>query len=200
LRANWCSSRNPEFDARQPSVRRNPLHSQQERPVLCRVDAETGKLERVLAFGRGSDARPPRKRLHPGHELGHAEWLGEVVVRAERQRGDLVVLVAASAHGQDRRHQALVTCALDQSPAVQARQHQVDDADVGPLEAQLAQAAVAVVGPLDVESAGAQMRPHCACDHAVVLDHEYRSHPEVCHSRRAHTRGRRSRELVVKIR
>ena len=117
------------------------------------------------------------ERLHASHELGHAERLGEVVVGAQRQRGDLVVLVAARADGEDRRHQALVACALDQPPAVQARQHQVDDAHVGPLEAQLAQALGAVLRPFDVESRGAQMGPHRPRDDAVVLDHEYCGHP-----------------------
>jgi hypothetical protein len=87
------------------------------------------------------------------------------------------VLVAPRAHGQDRRHQALLARALDQAPAVEAREHEIDDADVGPLEAQLAEAPGAVVRPFDVESRRAQMGAHRSRDDAVVLDHEHRGHP-----------------------
>ena len=119
--------------------------------MLGRIDAQAGELERLLARAGRRDARAPRERLDPCHELGHPERLGQVVVGAERERGDLVVLVAAGADGENRRHQALVAGALDQAPAIEARQHQVDDADVGTLEAQLAQALGAVIRPLDVE-------------------------------------------------
>ena len=153
------------------------LGAQQERAMLGRIDAQAGELERLLALRRRRDARTARQRLHARHELGHAEGLGEVVVGAERERRDLVVLVAARADGEDRRHQALVARALDQPPAVQARQHEIDDAHVGPLEAQLAQALGAVVGPLDVESRGAQVGPHRPRDDAVVLDYEHCGHP-----------------------
>ena len=145
--------------------------------MLGGIDAQAGELECLLALRRRRDAGAAGERLHARHELGHPERLGEVVVRAERQGGDLVVLVAARADGQDRRHQALVACAFDEAPAVEARQHQVDDAHVRPLEAQLAQALGAVVRPFDVESRGAQMRPHRPGDDAVVLDYEHRSHP-----------------------
>ena len=145
--------------------------------MLGGIDAQAGKLECLLALRGRGDARPASERLHARHELGHPERLGEVVVGAERQGSDLVVLVAACADGKDRSHQALVARTLDQPPAVQARQHEIDDADVGPLEAQLAQALGAVVSPFDVESRGAQMRPHRPRDDAVVLDYEHCSHP-----------------------
>ena len=62
------------------------------------------------------------------------------------ERVHLVVLGAAGADDHDRRLDALARARLGDHPAVDAGQHQVDDRDVGPLEAQLAQAAVAVLG------------------------------------------------------
>ena len=161
---------------------RGALAAQQERAVLRRIDAQAGELERLVALRRRCDARTARERLDARHELGHPERLGEVVVGAQRERRDLVVLVAARADGQDRRHQALVARPLDQAPAVEARQHEIDDAHVGPLEAQLAQALGAVIGPLDVESRGAQVRPHRPRDDAVVLDYEHCGHPDTGYS------------------
>ena len=155
-----------------------PSRAEQEGAVLGGIDAQAGELERLLALGGRRDARAPGERLDAGHELGHAERLGEVVVGAERERRDLVVLVAARADGEDRRHQALVAGALDQPPAVEARQHEVDDAHVGALEAQLAQALRAVLGPFDVVARVAQVRPHRPGDDAVVLDYEHCSHPQ----------------------
>ena len=67
-------------------------------------------------------------------------------------------------------------CLLGQRPAVEARQHEVDDDDVGSLEAELLERPLAVLDPLDVVSGMPEVSAHRARDHAVVLDEQYACH------------------------
>ena len=48
--------------------------------------------------------------------------------------------------------------------------------DVGPLEAELLERALAVLDPLDVVAGMPEVRAHRACDDAVVLDEQYACH------------------------
>ena len=48
--------------------------------------------------------------------------------------------------------------------------------DVGPLEAELLERALAVLDPLDVVAGVPEVRAHRACDDAVVLDEQYACH------------------------
>jgi hypothetical protein len=67
------------------------------------------------------------------------------------------------------------TCSIRLQPSVPG-QHQVEDADVGPLEAQLAQGAIAVVCVLDVEARLPEMAPHHAREDRIVLHDQHRRH------------------------
>ena len=122
-----------------------------------------------MARGDGCDLAAPERGLHACDELAHAEGLGEVVVGADLEGVHLVVLAAARGDDEDRCEDPLAPGLLGQRPAVQGRQHEIDDAHVGSLEAQLPQGALAVLDPLDVVSGMAEVRAHRACDHPVVL-------------------------------
>ena len=75
--------------------------------------------------------------MHARDELLHRERLDEVVVGADLERVHAVVLGAAGADDDDRRADALgARGLLDEAPAVEAGQHQVEHEDVGALVAQ----------------------------------------------------------------
>ena len=146
--------------------------------------------------GAGLDrigAAAAQQRLHAGHELAHAEGLREVVVGADAERVHLVVLGAARGDDDDRHRDALAPDGLGHGPAVEAGQHEVDDGDVGALVAQLAQAPLPVLRPLDVEPGVAEVRRHDAGDHRVVLDQEHGGH-----ARTVRTAGSRVGHRAVK--
>ena len=86
-----------------------------------------GILRARAAAGGGAD---------PRGELLHRERLHEVVVGADLERVHTVVLGAARRDDDDRRADSLATRLLDHLPAVEPGEHQVEHADVGPLEAQ----------------------------------------------------------------
>jgi hypothetical protein len=73
---------------------------------------------------------------------------------------------------------------LDELPAVEARQHQVEHAHVGALEAQACEREVAAVDAHRVETRGAEVSCDRLRDHRVVLDDEHLRHrPSILRSR-----------------
>src|SRR5918999_2605340 len=112
---------------------------------LARVDAQLLDLECLPLLGPLRARATPRSGLHPRDELLHRERLHEVVVRADVEGMDAVVLGAASADDDDRRPDPLGPGLLDQPPPVDAREHQVDDADVGTLEPQTGEPGLSVL-------------------------------------------------------
>ena len=125
------------------------------------IDHEPGRLDpldRIVV--PDADARSPQRRLHPRHQLRHPERLGQVVVGAQSQSVHLVLLRTARADHDHRHLRSLGPQTLGDLPAVHARQHQVDDRDVGPFEAQFAHRLVAGRRDLDGVARVPQMRCH----------------------------------------
>ena len=65
---------------------------------------------------------------------------------------------------------------LDQLPAVEPGQHQVEDADVGALEAQPGETELAPLDRHGVEAGRREMSRHAVGDHFVVLDDQHARH------------------------
>ena len=142
-----------------------------------RVDAQLLDLDRVAARDLlGADAAPGGD-ANAGDELLHGEGLHEVVVGPELERVHAVVLAAARADDDDRRADPLVAHRLDQLPAVEAGQHQVEHADVRLLEAQACECEVAAVDADGVEAGGLDVPRDRLRDDGVVLDDEHLRHP-----------------------
>src|SRR5688572_732963 len=103
---------------------------------VARVEPELLDLD-LLAAARLLPARPARRRRRDaGRQLLHRERLDQIVVGPQLERVDAVVLGAAGADDDDRRADSLAARLLDHAPAVHARKHQVEHADVGLLVAE----------------------------------------------------------------
>src|SRR5205823_14075515 len=81
----------------------------------------------------------------------------------------------------DRGADSLRTNRLDQLPAVEPGEHQIEHADVRLLVAEPGETLVSIADPDGVESRGAQVARHPLGDHLVVLDDEHLRHG--CHYR-----------------
>ena len=87
-----------------------------------------------------------------------------------------VVLGAPRRDDDDRRADPLRARRLDQLPAVELRQHQVEHADVRVLEAQPRQPELAAPDHDRVEPGRREMPRHAVGDHVVVLDDQDLAH------------------------
>ena len=83
---------------------------------------------------------------------------------------DPVVLGAAGGDDDDRRADSLVPCLLDDLPAVEPGEHQVEHADVRALEAKPRQSGLAVGDADRIESGGLEVTRHPLGDDVVVFD------------------------------
>ena len=147
-----------------------------ERLHLARIDPELLDLDRIAALLLGGAHAPARRSADASDELSHRERLHEVVVGPDLERVHAVVLGAASGDDDDRRADPFGAGRLDQLPAVELRQHEVEDADVRVLEAQARQAELAPPDDDRVESGRPEVPRHPIGDHVVVLDDQHACH------------------------
>ena len=122
------------------------------------VEPELLDLDLVAAPRLGLADAATRGRAHARCELLHRERLHEVVVGADLERVDAVVLRAARGDDDDRRADPLVARLLDHAPAVDPGKHEVEDADVGALVAQTREPRLAVRDADGVEPAVSRCR------------------------------------------
>src|SRR5581483_4313637 len=158
---------------------------------LARVDAELLDLDRLAARRLLAPDAPACGGADACDELLHRERLHEVVVGADLERVDPVVLGAAGRDDDDRGADSLGANRLDHLPAVEAGQHQVEHAGVRLLVAEPRQALVAVADPDGVEAGGAQVTGDSLGDHLVVLDDQDLGHAVIIESGQSPTGRRR---------
>ena len=97
--------------------------------MLVEVDDEVAMLEPSRPVG-GRRRGPPEGGLDPRRQFGEAQWLRDVVVCPELQPADLVGFRAPRGD-QDDRDPAELADPLDDLPAVEAGQRDVEDDEVG---------------------------------------------------------------------
>ena len=96
------------------------------------VDDQVLVADDPAALGVGEVAvGAPQEGLDAAHQLAQAERLGQVVVGAELQADDLVDLVVARGEQEDRRLGAVGAQAAQHLEAVDARQADIEDDQVG---------------------------------------------------------------------
>ena len=100
----------------------------------------------------------------------------EVVVRADLERVHAIVLRAAGAHDEDRRADALGASLLDQRPAVEAGEHQVEHEHVGPLVPKPGEPDLAGSNAHRVDACRVEVLRHALGDRVVVFDDEHFGH------------------------
>jgi hypothetical protein len=104
----------------------------------------------------------------------------------------------ARGYDDDRRADSLGAHGLDQLPAVEAGQHQVEYAGVRFLVTEPGESLVAICDPDRVEAGSSEMACHALRDHLVVLDDQNLWHR--CHYRgEAISDGSMEGEWVVKV-
>ena len=141
------------------------------------VEAQLLDLDLVAAPWLGLAHAAASCRANARGELLHRERLHEVVVGADLERVHAVVLRAAGGDDDDRRADPFVSRLLDHAPAVDAGEHEVEDADVGPLVAQAREPGLAVRDADGVEPGRLEVARHPASDDVVVFDDQDFRHP-----------------------
>ena len=152
-----------------------------------RVDRQLLDLDWLAAtLVLHADAATSR-RAYARDKLFHGERLHEVVVGADLEGVHAVVLGPTGAHDDDRRPDPLGARRLDQLPAVDAREHEVEDAYIRPLVAKAREARLPLVHPQRIEAGRGEVPGHALCDDVVVLDDEHLRHAaSILPSGRAH--------------
>src|SRR6185437_5990631 len=122
----------------QPELRRRQVRALavDVRLHLARVDAQLLDLDRLATRRLLAADAAARSGAYARDELLHRERLHEIVVGADLERVHTVVLGAARGDDDDRRADPLRANGLDQLPAVEAGEHQGEDAGVRLLVAQ----------------------------------------------------------------
>ena len=138
------------------------------------MDHQTAKIQAVLLVSRGlPDQRHPADMgLDPGHQLPDGEGLGDVVVRAQVQAQNFVLLLLPGGDNQHRGVFPLVPEELAHLKAVHLRQHEVQQDQVGTLLQGQAEAGDAVKGLQGIIAFFAQVKAEDVHNIFLVLDDE----------------------------
>ena len=139
----------------------------EEHLALVGDDLEVAEHQRGVAGLRGPG--PAEQRPDAGRQLLRGEGLGEVVVGAGLEPGHDVVGVGAGRHHHDR-HVAGAPQRAAQLEAVDARQHDVDEHDVGRLAVEGVDRLLAAAGLLDRPALVLEGHLDSGADPLVVLD------------------------------
>ena len=167
-------------------------------PTAAEGGGVLGRVHDQVAVGDGaSDAAtgplpgPPQDRVDPEHELARAERLGHVVVGAALEPDHPVGLGAEGGQHDHRQVVAAGAQPLADLETVDARQHQVEDHQVGGTVAQQCERALAVGGLVHLVPGGPQVGDHDLADRHVVIDHQYPCHRHLLGPRFAASSPRR---------
>ena len=117
-------------------------------------------------------AAPPQQRLHAGDELADAERLGDVVVGAELEAADDLLLLALGGEHDDRQLELPLADLPADFVAVELRQHDVEQQQVGRFAERRGESGVAVRGRADVVALRAKIVGQPAEQGGVVFDDE----------------------------
>ena len=131
----------------------------------------TGDLNGILGDLR---CAPPQHGLDARQQFARRKWFGDVVIGADFQAEDLVVLLAARGEHDDGHHarplfRAQTACQLD---AAHARQHPVEQDQVGQLMVDLAQRALGIERRQGDVTSAHQVGGNQGLDRGLVFDYQ----------------------------
>ena len=151
---------------------RSPLADGRLAPA--RVDPQRADLDRPAAASAA--VGPAQDRLDPGDQRARVERLRDVVVGAELEADDRVDVVVPRGEHEDGRVAAPPDLPADLE-AVDLRQHQVEDDEVGLVPAVELEARLAVAGGDDRPALLLEVEPEEVDDVPLVVDDQDRLHP-----------------------
>src|SRR5687768_887251 len=154
----------------QAELDRREMHRGAAPGGLALFEVDPGFSE-IQLCPRGRSRRMAQSGAHAREQLADAEWLGDVVVGAGVERLDLRALLDARREHHDR-HRRPLADAADHLDAVEVRQAEVDDREVGLVHAGVERAAPPVGRLHDAVALGAERRAQEAPDMRLVLDHQ----------------------------
>jgi hypothetical protein len=117
----------------------------------------------------------PEDRLDPGNHFAGVERLGHVVVRTQAQCEQLVGVVDAGGE-HEHGHVAVPVQLPEDLEAVETRQHEVEDHQVGSLLAGEGERLQAVTGGHDVQTVTLQVRAEDVHDARLIVDDKHQRH------------------------
>src|SRR5438552_6077523 len=133
--------------------------------------AECKRLRGVRGGSGAVEGHAPQQRSHAGGQLDDREGLAEVVVGPDLQPGDAVGHLAAGREHEDR-HQVLPPQLPADGETIQAREHPVEDDEVGAGVVGGGERLPAVEGLLDGVPLLFQVRPDEAGQRRLIFDDE----------------------------
>src|SRR5262245_41444184 len=94
------------------------------------IDQKLLEVEGVATCRRGAGDTAPGGNANTCDELSHGKRLDKIVVGAKFEGANAILLRAARADDDDRRADPLAANCLDDLPAVDAGQHEIEDANI----------------------------------------------------------------------
>ncbi len=143
---------------------------------LIRVDAQSCHFDHVATGGCGLTRPATCSCLDAGDEFLHGERFDQVVVGPDLQGVYAVMLGAARAHDDDGDADSFAAGRFDQSPSVNAGEHEVQHADVGSFKAQSRKSRLALADPRRVKPGRGKVPGHALPNKLVVFNYEYLAH------------------------
>src|SRR5437870_3470703 len=117
-----------------------------------------------------------QQRLHARKQLQDAERLGDVVIGAEPEPADLVGFLTARREDEDGHAATLVAQRAQHPVAVHARQHQVENDQVGPGTARSSEPIRPVIHDVHLVALDLEVVAEPVGEIGIVLDHEDSRH------------------------
>ena len=139
------------------------------------IDNQISELENIrtlLLSVAGEYVSPPKECLHPGDQLGDAERLDEIIVRAHFQTRHLVGLGRFRGEHQDGREHALAPQAAADLQTVDPRQHHVENDQIVCFRLRLREPGITIEGKGDVRRHILDMQADEIRNVLVIFDHE----------------------------
>ena len=129
----------------------------------------------VSTTAETSVGAPACRRPHASEELVHAERLGDEIVGAGVERGDLVPLGAAGGEDDDRHTRPLAQPAHDVE-AIHPRESEIEDDDVGVVDGGQFEGLLTGAGEQHVVAAGREVGVQRPLDGRLVVDDQHGGH------------------------
>ena len=156
-----------------PIGRRLSWRDAKKRASQVRINAQPVDLNRIAARLGGRDQPSATKeRFDPRNQLAHPKRLGQVVVSTNLERVDLVMLGAARRNDNHGHTKMVFSNRFGYGPAIEAGQHQIDHGYVWAGVAEASQAALTILGEVDIEAGMPQVHDHGFSEDGVVFDYE----------------------------